>query len=129
AELRSVRSEREKIAAEEPGKLDYQADLAAAHEQLGQFLVGDGRIEEGVKETQQAVTLLEQFAAGNPRAARLQVNLAANLFSVGNLHWKAGRLAEGRKAWEHALESLSAARGAATKDPKLARMIVDLELV
>jgi len=50
-------AEREKIAAEEPSNSDYQADLAAAHQQLGQFLANDARIEEGVKETQQAVAL------------------------------------------------------------------------
>jgi tetratricopeptide (TPR) repeat protein len=129
AELRAVLAEREKIAAEEPANPDYQAELAAAHEQLGQFLVSDARVEEGVKETQLAVALLEQSAAGNPRVARLQVNLAANLFSVGDLHWKAGRLAAGRQAWERALESLKTAQGAAAKDPKVAKMTVDLELV
>ncbi len=129
AELRAVMTEREKIVAEEPGSLDYQADLAAAHEQLGQFLVSDGRIEEGVRATQQAVALLEHFAAGNPKIARLQVSLASTLFAIGELHWKAGRLAEGRQAWQRALESLSIARGAASKDPKLAKMAVELELV
>lgn len=129
AEFRAVLVERDKIAVEEPGNLDYQADLAAAHEHLGQFLVSDGRIEEGVKETQHAVKILEQFAAGNPKAARLQVKLAANLFSVSDFHWKAGRLLEGRQAWQRALESLKAARGAATKDLNAAKMVVELELV
>lgn len=129
AELRAVLAERVKIAAEEPANPDHQADLAVAHEQLGLLLVSDARVEEGVKETQQAVALLEQSAAGNPKTARLQVNLATSLFSVGDLHWKAGRLADGKRAWDRALESLKTARGAAGKDPKLAKMAVDLELV
>jgi tetratricopeptide (TPR) repeat protein len=127
-ELRAILAEHEKIAAEEPDNLDYKAELAAAHQQLGQFLVNDGRAEEGVKAAQQAVALLEQFAAGNPKAARYQVSLAANLFGVGDLHRKAGRLAEGRQAWQKALDLLETARGAAAKDPRLAKLVGDLEL-
>ncbi len=128
AELRAILAEREKIAAEEPDNLDYQADRATAHQQLGQFLESDGRNEEGVKETQQAVALLERIAAGEPISVRHQVKLASNLFGIGNFHWKAGRLAEGSLAWQKALDRLAAARGTAATDPKLAKLAVDLEL-
>ncbi len=129
AELRAVLAEYAKIAAEEPANTDYQADLAAAQEKLGRLLVSAGRVEEAAKETQQALALLKQGAAGNPKADRLQVNLAADLFSIGDFYWKAGRPAEGKTAWQRALENLKAARGAATRDPKLAKLAADLELV
>jgi serine/threonine protein kinase/tetratricopeptide (TPR) repeat protein len=128
-ELLAVLADREKIAAEEPTNFDYQADLAATHEQLGQFMVNTGRLEEGVKATQQAVALLEKHAAGNPKAARIQVNLTGSLFKIAEFHWKAGRMAEGQTAWQRALEGLKASRNAAGKDPKIAKMAVDLELV
>lgn len=127
-ELRSVLAERAKLAAEEPSNLDYQVDLATSHEQFGKFLIHDGRIDEGVRETQEAVALLQKLASGNPRVARLQTGLCAGLFNVSTLHMQAGRLEQGRQAWQLALNNLNASRDAATKDPKLARIVVDLEL-
>ena len=93
---------------------------------------------------QRANSVLERFAAGSLRAARIQVGLATSLYRIAELHWKAGRLAEGRQAWQRAQDVSKASRDAAAKDlkakdpkakdskakdSKIVRMRASLELV
>src|SRR5262249_40366558 len=73
SEVRALLAERQKLASEEPDNPDYQADLAAAHQHLGELLLSEGHIEKSILETKQARALLQKLAVRNLTAARLQV--------------------------------------------------------
>src|SRR5262249_20640353 len=92
----------QQLTAKDPGKLEWQSELAAAHEGLGNVAINQGDTEKALQEHQAALTIRAALVTHEPSSRKGQRNLAISHDQVGDLERLRGdaasALAEFRKA-------------------------------
>jgi tetratricopeptide (TPR) repeat protein len=99
-----ARSIIERLAADKPGNLQWQDDLAVSHVNIGDMLATQGNQAKALEEYREALNIRERLAAQKPDNAKWQQKLASTHFSVGSQLMNQGDLAAARMEDQKALE-------------------------
>ena len=99
---------RERMAAADSGNARLKADLAAGKHAIGLIQAEQGKAEDAYRSFAEEMAIREGLVAADPKAVTPRVDLTMARIVLGEIAWKAGRLAEGAQARERGLEALKA---------------------
>jgi tetratricopeptide (TPR) repeat protein len=116
---------REKLAEADPNNRHLRADVAASRHAIALALNDLGRSDEALKAFAEAEAARQKLVEEEPKSAEFRSDLAATRLELGDLHWKAGRLAEGAESWKKALDLLGAVHREAPQDLPTSRRLAD----
>ena len=115
----------ERLAAADPGKAEWQRDLLASHQKVGDGLVAQGNLAGALRAYRASLAITERLAATDPRKAEWQRDLSVSHSKVGDALVAQGDLAGALRAYR---ASLVIAERLATTDPGNAGGKHDLSL-
>jgi tetratricopeptide (TPR) repeat protein len=104
----------ERLAKADPGNAGWQRDLSVSHEKIGDVLVGQGNLTEGLLAFQASLAIRERLAKADPGNAGWQRDLSVSHNKIGDVLVGQGNLAEGLLAFQ---ASLAIAERLAKADP------------
>ncbi|HZN33716.1 MAG TPA: serine/threonine-protein kinase, partial [Pirellulaceae bacterium] len=94
------------LAAEDPQRLDRQADVAATQHTIGLIQLSLEQLEEAGQSLAQAEATRQFLVTKEPSKLSYQADLAATRLALGTLDWKTNRLADGAARWQQGLTQL-----------------------
>lgn len=92
----------EVLVHDHPGNLQYQGDLAGAHNNIGMLQHATGKTAEALQSFDKARAIYEELARANPTVIQFQQHLVASLSNVGNLYRDLNRSAEALRCHQQA---------------------------
>ncbi len=102
----------DKLTAGNPGNEQWQRQLAAAYQMVGDVAWDLGRRQEALEQARKSLAIRERLAAADPDSARIQSDLALSYQRLGDLLAVAGQRAEALDYFQKSLainEALAAA--------------------
>lgn len=108
-------------AASEPDRADYQRDLMASHQRMGDLYKSLGQGERAQAAYQAMLSIAERLAASEPDRADYQRDLVVSLVRVAPF------AENGREVWNRALSILRALAGEGKLNPTDRDMLSKLE--
>jgi tetratricopeptide (TPR) repeat protein len=119
-----VNSYYEKIGAKS-GSPDFERHRVASHENLGDRLLDQGKLDEARNAYEQSLEIVERLAKADPSNSWLQRDLSVMYGKRGDVELAAGKLDEARNAYEQSLEIVERL---AKADPVSSRLQSDLSV-
>lgn len=113
----------ERLAEAEPGRTDYQQNLAVLHSKMGDFYRMLGEREQASQFYLQSLAIRERLAQAEPGRADYQWDLSISYNKVGDLYRDLG---DGDRARQSFLQSLAIAERLAQAEPDRADYQRDL---
>jgi len=113
---------RERLAASDPGRAEWQRDLSISHNKIGDVLLGQGDASAALAEYRKGMAIAERLAASDPGRAEWQRDLIVSCVKLAK--------AVPTEAAAHLARALAIARALAEAGrlaPVDAWMIPDLE--
>ena len=114
---------RQKLANAHPSVTQYQSDLAASHNNLGNLLGATGQIDAARKAYEAALPIWEKLADAHPTVTQYQSDLAASHTNLGGLLSATDQPDAARKAYEAALPIWEKLVREHTESPDYARSL------
>jgi tetratricopeptide (TPR) repeat protein len=114
---------RERLAAAEPQRADYQRDLSVSYIKVGDLYRALGQGEQAREAYLQALAIHERLAAAEPQRADYQRDLSVSYERMGDLYRALG---QGEQAREAYLKDLAIAERLAAAEPERADYQRDL---
>ncbi len=118
-----ARDVQEKLFSEHKGDRELQHDLALSCRRIGDRLVRDGQVKEGMESLSRGHALTEGLAKANPGVIEYQWDLALSHRSLAHAHKAAGDKARAAASYREAIDLL---RWAHRQDPSAATYARDL---
>ena len=103
------------IAAEEPANPDYEADVAATSQKLGQWLFGTQKLDLAIPRIQHAAALLEKLGDMPPQVTRIRKDLASTELDLAEAARRANRPADAALALKYTVDFLTRTTADAAK--------------
>ena len=102
----AILAHRERLAATDAGNARLKGDLAATKHAVGLIQIELGKVADANRSFAEEMAIREALVAADPKAVTPRADLIMARIDLGEIAWKAGRLAEGAKVRHAGLEML-----------------------
>jgi tetratricopeptide (TPR) repeat protein len=91
------------LAAEEPHEVDYQSDLATAHDEVGNVLKTRGDLQAALDSLREGLAIRTRVVATDPDNTDYQMRLSTSYVGIGQVLFQVGNLPDALQSFRDSL--------------------------